>query len=718
MSKEEGIGIKRTMLDRIGRKFMRLSRSIIHPYIVTAYITKTGAQKKEDYGSYDRAYQKVSWVYTCILAVASAAASVPLKFFRIPPGYGEEEKQPVPYDHPLPSLFRNINCRDTYVDWSEALYSNQLLNGNFYNLQDPIGVPNPTAMWWLSPRRVVIVPRQTVIAEKVVASYDFYSDDGRILHIPPEEILHFKLFNPYDDWYGQGAITAARNAILFDSYAVEYNKALVKNMGRPDVLLQTDQDLDEDEIEYLYKKWEERHGGPEKAGLLGILHSGLKAQDMGLSPKDLQWLLGRKLAREEILAPFQIPPVMAGLLEDVNFATAAVQKRIFWENAVIPKQVKVVATLNKWIQKKWGPEYVAAYDYTDIAALQEDQLTKARVWKERIWAGFATPNEARREHRWEPRANLDSIYVANNLMPIIGSEKVIAPRGKKGKAEQARIIEDAKRTERWLQFASEIAPWERRMGSTLRAFLDEQEARVLTRVRSRAGTPRDWAELVEHAIDNEDEIELARLMEEPIVSDTVDWRGKKAMEALGLSMAFLLTHPDVARWIKLKAYKFAHEFTETTADRVKSALLSDPALLTLGVGAVVDIIQEAFAGRKDGIGTAAGTEIVASANAGQYMAWEQSGVVKGRTWLTARDDKVRDLHFEMDGEFAAIDEPFKNGLMFPGDPSGPPEEIVNCRCTEEPEVEAAAKLAVQIRSIERWALPGRVKGRESNATKN
>jgi uncharacterized protein with gpF-like domain len=41
----------------------------------------------------------------------------------------------------------------------------------------------------------------------------------------------------------------------------------------------------------------------------------------------------------------------------------------------------------------------------------------------------------------------------------------------------------------------------------------------------------------------------------------------------------------------------------------------------------------------------------------------------------------------IDGEQVAIDKPFSNGLMFPGDSAGGPGEVCNCRCTIMPVLE-------------------------------
>ena len=51
-----------------------------------------------------------------------------------------------------------------------------------------------------------------------------------------------------------------------------------------------------------------------------------------------------------------------------------------------------------------------------------------------------------------------------------------------------------------------------------------------------------------------------------------------------------------------------------------------------------------------------------------------------KQWDSTLDGKTRRSHQKVDGEVRELDEPFSNGLMFPGDPVGGAAEVVNCRC--------------------------------------
>lgn len=82
---------------------------------------------------------------------------------------------------------------------------------------------------------------------------------------------------------------------------------------------------------------------------------------------------------------------------------------------------------------------------------------------------------------------------------------------------------------------------------------------------------------------------------------------------------------------------------------------------------------------------------------GFRQALEDAGINGGlviRIWNATNDARTRDSHAAMDGQEVAQDEPFISGagnrLMFPGDPSAPPEETIQCRCVVTHRIKEAA----------------------------
>ena len=62
---------------------------------------------------------------------------------------------------------------------------------------------------------------------------------------------------------------------------------------------------------------------------------------------------------------------------------------------------------------------------------------------------------------------------------------------------------------------------------------------------------------------------------------------------------------------------------------------------------------------------------------------EKLGVQQQKQWMATLDKRTRDSHRRLDGEIVDMDQPFSNGLMYPGDPDmmhSHPEEVYNCRC--------------------------------------
>lgn len=82
------------------------------------------------------------------------------------------------------------------------------------------------------------------------------------------------------------------------------------------------------------------------------------------------------------------------------------------------------------------------------------------------------------------------------------------------------------------------------------------------------------------------------------------------------------------------------------------------------------------------------TTVTGAENRGRldrYQDYESQGVVMSKVWIATPDNRVRDWHLSMDGQEKDIDEPFIDGhgeeLDYPGDPSGSPKTVYNCRCS-------------------------------------
>ncbi|MFR9675813.1 phage minor head protein [Streptomyces sp. TR02-1] len=129
------------------------------------------------------------------------------------------------------------------------------------------------------------------------------------------------------------------------------------------------------------------------------------------------------------------------------------------------------------------------------------------------------------------------------------------------------------------------------------------------------------------------------------------------------------------------------------------------------------------------------TESVGAHNGGAYagaQAWSQeSGVEQYKQWLATHvrgpggapggfDDRVRPTHRHADGQLVPMDEPFSVGgfsLDYPGDPSGPAAEVIQCRCAllvwepDDPEIQhLIASGGAMADDIDTEQLPSRWSG--------
>jgi hypothetical protein len=84
------------------------------------------------------------------------------------------------------------------------------------------------------------------------------------------------------------------------------------------------------------------------------------------------------------------------------------------------------------------------------------------------------------------------------------------------------------------------------------------------------------------------------------------------------------------------------------------------------------------------------TETHSIYNQSKYESLLQANVPLKKQWLSSGLSNSRPAHEDADGQTVGVDEPFivdGEELMYPGDPSGSPENVINCACTIKPVIQ-------------------------------
>ncbi|MDI6853968.1 MAG: phage portal protein [Deltaproteobacteria bacterium] len=163
-----------------------------------------------------------------------------------------------------------------------------------------------------------------------------------------------------------------------------------KNSAQPGGVLETSGNLTDEEYQRVLAQWQDRHGGASKAHAIALLEGGLSYKQTGLSQKDMDFLEQRKWNREEIMAALKVPKGELGLFEDVNYATAKTQRKLFWENTLLPKMALFEFVLwSQLLRPLEGGRIWAEFDNAGIGALQEDRKRPGGVRPQALVHGGA-----------------------------------------------------------------------------------------------------------------------------------------------------------------------------------------------------------------------------------------------------------------------------------------------------------------------------------------
>ena len=326
-------------------------------------------------------YQQNVIAYRSINLVSKAIASIPFQVYR---GMTPLE------EHPLMTMLSRPNPRLKGENFLYNLVGYYMIAGNAYAYAAGPKGGAPKELWLLRPDTVEVKEG----ADGLPGGY-VQQVAGKKQTFDVENVLHWKTFNPLSDWYGLAPLEAAALAVDGHNESSRWNLALIQNGGTPSgVLYQDDAEhpLTDAQFHALKDQIESQYTGALNAGRPLLLEGGLKWQDMGLSPKDMDWAAAKNMNAREIALAFGVPPQMLGIPDAQTYSNYTEARQSLWEDTIIPLARDIAAELTNWLGPKFGGGIVLKPNLDEIPALEAKRVAKF----ERInGAGFLSDKEKR-----------------------------------------------------------------------------------------------------------------------------------------------------------------------------------------------------------------------------------------------------------------------------------------------------------------------------------
>ena len=611
-----------------------------------------------------RDYEKLvkrytSWVYACATKNATSCAQVPLRLygkktssrtkFIVPTKSVSKEhkdylfKQPQLrtklsnavdveeiMEHPFLDLLVNVNPYMNGIDLMELWVLYQELTGNAYTYIVKNNLGTPEQLWIVPPIKMKIIPD----LEMFIKAYVYGTDPQKRIVFEPDEIIHMKYPNPHSLYYGFGPLAAASLAADTGQAMSAYEYNLLMNDAIPRSALVTERVLQQGQVDNLKKEWNAHYRGVKKAGKLAILAGGLRVDKISMTPKEMGFLVGRKVSREEVAAIFSVP--MSKLsVEDIKKAPAGGMFHgniMYQRDTILPKLRKIEAKLNEKLLPMYDDKLFCAFDNP----VGEDKEFRLKERDANIKNGYSSINEERLRDNQEPVEWGEVPWLASGLVQT-DAERSLSPSlsGGAGDGNSAPSPSDDGKGHKYID--PDDLPSERKaLARIVKRMFRLQAQEVL------GNMPRG-SRSVEKSVEEfwlPHERKWTGWLAEESTPEMIKLTKKGAehgAKKLAVSVGVQVNAPEVAEFAKRHAYKFSFAVNQETMDILRTNMAEG-----LQAGENMYQIRKRVQTTFDDMSNyrserIARTESARAVNAGMENGWQQSGVVEGKEWDGASD---------------------------------------------------------------------------------
>lgn len=325
------------------------------------------------------------WDYAAIKVIATNAKSVPIT----PSIYNPKTKVMEPISRQDP-LFKLVEQPNSYMVWDEFLEACIWYLSVFGDVPIHKAMVDGavTAYYPMRSDKVNVITS----TDKLIDRYEFEQSPGKTLKFTPEEVFMIKHFDPLNAVRGMPDNQAARQSLLADWHANNFNVVFFGNHAMPGVILKTDKPLNLTQRRRLRASWRSAFSGSSKAHGMAILTSGLTVESIVPTHRDMQFGELMRESMTRILAARGVPPGVLGMTSGLTFSNLAEQRHLFLVNTLRPTVNMILDRLNKEIFSPIGINLEADYEgvLTSSQTIHDRKMEVRGIWRD----GLITRNQA------------------------------------------------------------------------------------------------------------------------------------------------------------------------------------------------------------------------------------------------------------------------------------------------------------------------------------
>lgn len=626
---------------------------------------------------------------------------------------GEDEVDP----HELGELLKFPNEDEEMADVLESLSLSLDDTGKALIVADPDRTGRPGRLVLFRGDEFSVHPtRDRIYGRFIVSARNSLGQAfGSSNEYLPEEVVFFRLPHPTDRWDGLGPVEVVAQQLRIEKHLLSALVHAIPNAITPGftIAYPPEFSLTGTKLEEWRQKVRASYAGARNHGGPFVTGDGASVSKHSLG---FEGLSGGNLYREieaAVAMAFQVRPEILGMmigLENAPWSHMQTAQRLAYDEGIIPLWRRIERTLTRQLLRRVDddPNHIVRFETSMIRALQEDDLERAEV-QEKL-KGVTTRNQRRQiagldmmdddpddEPFWDEVEAAQSPIAVNMNGGLPGEdppEEDDEEEEETAEERSARLRIERKR----MEFPGALAlaefdlntkaaegTWRAKVEALLATLSRRVQALYRKHVRIRGTAPgEDPGQLdpesvatflgaVSAFMNEEGKAQLRRTLE-PLVSDTVTKSARRLTARLGFG--FNIVQEGVRNYAQNETTFLVEKMGEHTGRKVAQTVqkaLDERVPFTelrtrLGT-------LDAFSPKRAEL--VARTETTRATNGAQRRAAveyeSETGQRVEKTWISSRDDRVREAHdFFDDGDFYPIDHEW-DGLTEPSEP--------NCRCT-------------------------------------